>query len=150
MLLPSPVRLMLSSKMPGWKITAIQDLTPEDQQVWSKARRSSCPGLAVGNFENGGRGYAIMLIRGGGSKRLQTLVLVVEKGGVYVFRTLDGPTEVRVPLVITKWPPGNYQSAEGDRRIRADFDVIQEEQIEASAVIFYWKAGKYHYMTVLE
>jgi hypothetical protein len=148
--LPSPVRRLLSPELPGWRVTALQDLTPDDQEVWSKARGSACPGLLEGRFESAGRGYAIMLMRKDRGKFQQTLVVGVDKGGSWAFRILDGPSGVRVPLVITKWPPGKYESTDKGRQATTDFEVIQEEQIAASAAIFYWKDGKFRYMRALE
>jgi hypothetical protein len=78
------------------------------------------------------------------------MIVLSERGQMFVAQVLDPPSIVARPLVISKLPPGTYSDAEGDRTAVAKFDVIQQEAIEAGATVFYWSNRKFHHIVVSE
>ena len=79
--LPSAAQRVLSQRFGGWKIVTNSDLSPDDQPIWSEYYGDACPGVVEGNFTgDGGRQFAVTLIRGNESPLRQILVLLKPRG----------------------------------------------------------------------
>lgn len=149
--LPPQVKKAVTSKLKGWKILTIADLTHDDQEIFADSYEEQCPGFAAGQFAPGqSPAYAVTLIRSRNGALSQTLLLAAQKKGRYQVTTLSPQQRVSSPSIVRKLPRGNYSSPQGDTQIAAAFDVIAYEKIQAGTVIFYWSDGKYRSLVISE
>jgi len=102
--LPSAARHILVSKLPHWRVVTAKDLISDDRELWVTAHGETCPGIVEGHFEGSSTSYAVSLIKGNQNKLLQMLVILTPTGHGYLLRTVDPPSVVARPLVITKAP----------------------------------------------
>ena len=152
--LVEPVRKLLSLKYyQQWRPIALSDLPKPHQRMWRRSlNRFDCPGIAMGHFERKHElAYAFSLkprdYRQGGWR----LVVISKTGrGMYRDRVL-GQTDERVPpYVIYSVPPEEYTDAFETESVRLRLDGIQVEQMEAGAMLFYWRDGQYRSMILAE
>ncbi len=91
----------------------------------------------------------MLLIRYQGGKAYETLIHL---GGAKVDRicTLSKSTETVSGSVLTRVPPGEYEEAEGDYKIRADFDSVIYSRLEDGGILYYWTGKRFRPLTVSE
>jgi hypothetical protein len=138
--LPPTVRTIIEKKYAQWKITTEKDLTQDDQKLWAEIHPGECPGIAIGNFENPKfKSYAVLLIQREKNRLYNLLILIGKlKGEKYEVRVLSERSEVTIPQVIFKMPPGVYYSPDRSTKIEVNNDVIFYAQLEAGATMYYW------------
>ena len=146
-MLPLPLRRLLPKRFPGWRITALSDLLPGDRGLWLKSpdRSGELPGIAVGHFERRDRlSYAVLLLTQRRGKTYNALVLGSQTGrGKWRLRLLSKPDVVANPTVVWRMPPGRYSNWDDTKKVRIVLDGIVNEQIEASAVMYYRYRGRW-------
>ena len=152
--LVEPVKQLLSLKYyQQWRPIALGDLPKPHQRMWRRSlNRFDCPGIAMGHFERKHElAYAFSLkprdYRQGGWR---LVVISKTKQGTYRDRVL-GQTDERVPpYVIYSVPPEEYTDAFETESVRLRLDGIQVEQMEAGAMLFYWREGQYRSIILSE
>lgn len=152
--LVEPVKKLLTLKYyQDWRPIALSDLPKPHQRLWRRSlNRFDCPGIAIGHFERKGElAYAFSLKpRDPRQTGWRLIVISKNRQGVYQDRVL-GQTDERVPpYVIYVVPPDEYTDAFETESVRLQLDGIQVEQMEAGAVLFYWKDGRYQSLIVAE
>lgn len=142
--LPVEASQFIESQFRGWRIVTIADLGPDEQRLWKGKFGSRCPGVARGHFgPNSAASYAVTLVRNEGRDMYQTLVLLAKVRKGYHMVTLSRAQHSAVTSVVLRLPPGQYSDTEGSKSIRAKFDVISYEVIEAGAIVYYWDGRSY-------
>ena len=150
-LLPKEVKEIIEKKYKNWRILEKKDLVSDDQVLWDKYRRGECPGVIAGNFDNSGNtGYAVLIISQAKTmKRTQLLILTMRGSRNYDSQVLYVENNVSNFPAIHKEPPGQYTDFyEEKKTIEAKTDVIIYEHIESSALVFYYKNGKFRRLLV--
>jgi hypothetical protein len=145
--LPLPIAGMIKTKFPGWRPKEIADLGKDDRQLWLKAHKKECPGIAVGHFESAGMpSYAVLLVpqsRPTGGYR----ILVFSKsprGDSYRSTILaHADTEGYSGIVIETAPPGKYSSFDDLKSVTINREGLYVEWIEKGIVLYYWTGGRY-------
>lgn len=134
------MRELLASKCANYKITAVTDLSDDDQKFWLQTHPDSCPGLAIGNFETQKhKSYALLLITGVGAEVRQILAVfsVDKKVHERMIRSHINSVDVIYPL-----PPGKYKNYNGSRVLKSSLDSIALEAIESRIVVYNLERGK--------
>jgi hypothetical protein len=145
------VQRAIQKEFPTWNVVTIDNLNPDDRALWLQEHSNECPGFAVGNFDGrGSPSYAVTLLRHQGEKLWQMLLVVRSENEGYRLHVLSKAQETAHVSVVEKLPPGNYSSIDQSARIRARFPVIQYEAIEAGAIIYYWRNGRYNSLATSE
>jgi hypothetical protein len=133
---------VLSKRLPGWKVVGLNDLRSNDKKTWGALHPSDCPGVVEGHFESSNaRTVAITLFRRSPVLQ-QTLVVVNHDANRSRLTVLSEPQQVAYLSVISKKSPGEYSGVEGDT-VSLVRDSISYEAIEAGALLFYFKEGRY-------
>jgi hypothetical protein len=133
--LPSVARAVLRRQLPEWRIVGPSDLSSDDKTLWSENYSGKCPGVIEGNFGSQGS-FAITLTRKENVLK-QTLVVLEKAGNDYIFHTLSPATETDVPNIILKFPPGTYEDAERNRKVRIRLDGVAYIKLEAAGTLYY-------------
>jgi hypothetical protein len=142
---PTGVRTLLKQKFPGWALVTLLDLRLDDQKIWKKTNPNMCPGYVAGNFQSIDRlSYAFNLFRKDHGKFFEVLLVIDPEGEDYRLHVLSKPQEAAILGVVTRHPPGVYTDSYETRRIKAEFNVISYEQLEAGQLVYYWVNGRYH------
>lgn len=145
---------LLARSAPGWRILELTDLESDDQKIWAEAHPDQPPGILSGRFTSDKEETCALLL----TKRLtpkrsrvqERLVLLERAGGRYRLRPIAKSNSARAHSVIHKAPAGMYSSAEGGDRISIQFDGIVYERLEAGALLYYWKAGRFRSLQLTE
>ena len=152
--LVEPVKQLLSLKYyQQWRPIALSDLPKPHQRMWRRSlNQFDCPGIAMGHFERKNElAYAFSLkprdYRQGGWR---LVVISKTTQGAYRDRVLGQIDERVPPYVIYSVPPEEYTDAFETESVRLRLDGIQVEQMEAGAMLFYWKEGQYRSMILAE
>jgi len=121
--------------------------------MWRRSlNRFDCPGIAMGHVERKDElAYAVSLKpRDPQQTGWRLVVISKNRQGVYRDRVL-GHTDERVPpYIIYVVPPEEYTDAFETESVTLRLDGIQVEQMEAGAVLLYWKDGRYHSLILAE
>jgi len=150
--LPAPVVESIKTKFSGWRPKQISDLAADDQQLWLKAHRDECPGMAVGHFESSDQlSYGVLLVPQSKPTGGYNLLVFnrMANGDVYVWKSLDHAEAAYSGLVISKVPPGQYSHYDNASiSAKTKLDSILLEWIEKGAYLYYWSAGRYKKLEV--
>lgn len=153
--LPVPIIETLSKNFPSWRPLRLDDLTADDQELWTKAKGEQCPGYAVGHFvsdellsyavilvnSSHSKGYNLVTISEIGSGRYKTSVIVHEEP-----KDLKG---IKLYPVVWTIPPGDFEDFyNSKRKLRTHRDGIALERLEAWMVLYYWDKGKFTKFTL--
>jgi hypothetical protein len=145
---PKPIRMLLARRYADWKIVDASDLERSDQESWFKRYGTRCPGLVTGHFTRsaGDSEYVALLTKKTRRGVFETAVLFTSSGARqrYSTKTLSKPGLTTTASVLWRLPSGRYTAVDEDATIRAPFDVIIYEKIEAGALLFYWRDGRFH------
>ena len=145
--LPTEVQQLLASKYSDWRPKAINDLEEGDRRLWLAGNSNSCPGIAVGHFEQASQlAYAILLVPKSGESAYKVVVAAHAKNsGAYYLAVLDqGSATPNSGLVISRMPPGKQSGFDESKSVRLKLDGLNVEWIEKSSVLYYYSNGKYH------
>jgi hypothetical protein len=146
--LPTEVQHLLGSKYPNLRPKTMSDLDPDDQRLWLTQSPDSCPGIAVGNFEERGQlAYAMLLIPNAEPRTEYKIVIAVKslQSSDYSLRILDhGSDTTDSGLVISKTGPGKYQGFDESKSVQVKLDGLNVEWLEKSSLLYYYSQGKYH------
>lgn len=151
--LPEPLRQLLAAKFPTWQVLRLSDLGAEPQEAWLNSKRlDQCPGIASGSFETKERlSYALVLIHK--EKIISKVLVASRKGKSYQLKVLvDGanyPGRFHAEVVY-KIPPGQYHDMYKSESVNLTLDGFQAETIGRTAILFYWKNGRYHELLVMD
>jgi len=141
-ILPAVVEQQLQTSYKGWTVLTFDDLLQDDQELWRKAHGSECPGVFAGHFvDNKNMDYAVLVIKNdAGEKEVKLLVIsALNISELYTERHVSNYP------VIHKGGPGKYGDVYNpSKSVTAETDVPIYEHIEASAIAFIYKNGKYH------
>jgi hypothetical protein len=123
---------------PGWQLLRLDDLGPDDQQLWATYRPHTCPGYAVARMGAGSEpSYAVALIQKGPAGTREKVVLLVPQGTRSVTHVLAKPLFVGNPAVVWRAGPGRYHAWDGGPSIGVPHDAVVVETLEASAELHY-------------
>ena len=121
--------------------------------MWRRSlNRFDCPGIAMGHFERKSElSYAFsMKPRNPRQTGWRLVVISKTRQGAYRGGVL-GQTDERVPpYVIYAVPPEEYTDAFETESVKLRLDGLQVEQMEAGAMLFYWKEGQYRSLILSE
>jgi hypothetical protein len=151
--LPAGVATLLAKRFPAWKVEKPDDFDAYYRKLWLKAHPNECPGIAIGHFFSDRHlSFAVLLISRASEMSGYKLVTIVEgAGGSYQARVLEGVDKSPpTPVVLEAVPPGQYSDAEGGTRARITLDAIQAEQLEAGAILYYWRGGRFRRLITSE
>ncbi len=151
--LPRKVLIILEEEYSDWRVEHLGDLDSYSRQLWIKAHPKDCPGIAVGYFcSRGRRAYAVLLIpRQKGKTGYRLVAICRDAQGRYSTQMLEeDKSSLPGSDVVSAVPPGDYSDPEGTTRVRLTVDAIQAERLEAGAVLYYWKNGRFCKLIVSE
>jgi len=145
--LPATVRHLLRDKYPEWRPKQMSDLDQDDKEIWSGENLGSCPGIAVGHFEDPAQlAYAVLMVPTSDRARGYKVVMVAETKGSdgYELKLLDHADAPACScLVISKANPGKYSGFDDPKSVRLKLDGINVEWLEKSSVLYFYSNGKY-------
>jgi len=150
-LLPKSAIEAIVESYKDWKILEKADLIPDDQMLWDKYRRGECPGVAVGNFDGGGnkKTFAVLIISHAPKKHAKLLLLKRNHFGKYKISLIYEENDVTNFPAIHRGLPGTHRDFYvKEKKVKVKTDVIIYEHIEASAIAFYYKHGKYEQLII--
>jgi len=146
-LLPNPLLQEVEKRYRGWKIVDVGDLSSDDQVLWNQTWGTKrCPGVAIGEFlAKGETSYGIALIRreGNADTVAEKLIHAQQKGNSYSMTELVSENNVPVG-VVQKGEPGRYAYVyDRNKNVNVKTDTILYIHLEASAIAFFFEAGKF-------
>ena len=150
---PQSVQQVVRDKFLEWRIWNHTDLTSEELVFWLKQEaRSSCPGLAIGQFTaKKQRAYAVSLIPKDANREGWRLVILesTAEGGVVstVIESADDYTDTGILETV---PPGTYSDMYGAEKVILQFDGFTSYLYGKGLTLFYWKGGKFHSFPLVE
>jgi hypothetical protein len=143
---PEGLSTRLKESFPHWRIEKTSDLEASYQELWTKKFPTACPGFVAGHLlKPDAVAYAFLLVPSDQTKKGYRLVvfsepttgswhpIVLEKDDQYT------PTSAVISLV----PPGEYQEADGTKKIHIRTDGIASERIEAGVLVYYWNGTRF-------
>ncbi|HUK48802.1 MAG TPA: hypothetical protein VLW06_14460 [Terriglobales bacterium] len=146
--LPAKVRQLLHDKYRDWRPKTTTDLDEDDQRTYFQEYPHSCPGIAIGHFEEPDqRSYAIFLVpKTGVENRYKIVVFAQGEGSAeYHVSILDhGPSTPNSGVVISKVLPGKQTGFDETKSVALKLDGVNVEWLEKSSVLYYYSRGKYH------
>jgi hypothetical protein len=151
--LPGELLTEIKQAFPNSKIEETTDLSPEYREMWVKAHSSQCPGVAEGKYKGPDQKlFAVLLLSTEREKPGVTLVFVdLAASGNKRFKVLETVKIATTgPNVIFTLPPGQYSDPEGLHKTRTRFDGVVLEQLEAGSLLYYYRAGAFHKLTLSE
>jgi hypothetical protein len=152
--LVEPVRKLLSLKYyQQWRPIALWDLPKPHQRMWRRSlNRFDCPGIAMGHFERRHELSYAFSMKPRDPRQTGWRLIVISKTtqGAYRERVLAQTDERVPPYVIYAVPPEEYTDAFETESVRLRLDGIQVEQMEAGAMLFYWRDGQYKSLILAE
>ena len=152
--LVEPVKHLLTLKYyQQWRPIALWDLPKPHQRMWRRSlNRFDCPGIAMGHFERKQElSYAFsMKPRDPRQTGWRLVVISKTRQGTFRDRVLAQTDERVPPYVIYVVPPEEYTDAFETESIKLRLDGLQVEQMEAGAMLFYWKEGQYRSLILEE
>jgi hypothetical protein len=135
----------VKKNFPHWKIVDLNDLGAEDRAIWLSSNKQKCPGLAVGMFDGSNvDSYAVTLIKNEKDKTVQTLVVGKSENSGIRWKVLSSAQDVARVSVVRTVESRNFKNSNGHGFSRSQFPSIYYEAIEAGAIAYYWKGGKYN------
>lgn len=150
-ILPVGAQKEIARNYKGWRIIKKEDLVFDDQTLWDKSHQEECPGISAGRYDKAaGIEYAILVFREISEKKhTKLLLLKSDTSGIYHSTVLYFENDVTNLPVIYRRPAGKYSDFYNDKKsIVTKSDVIVYEHIEASAIVFYNKNGKYRQILI--
>jgi|SRR5581483_3471163 len=145
--LPTGVQELLKSKYHGLRPKTLSDLAEDDQKLWLASNPHSCPGVAVGAFEERShRGYAILLVPKSGADGEYKLVVVTQheaSAEYHVSLLTHGSNTPNSGLVISRVPPGKQTGFDESKSVTLRRDGINLEWLEKGSVLYYYSSGRY-------
>jgi hypothetical protein len=138
---PSGLREEVSRKYPGASLVNLAVLSGYDRKLFQKDHGARCPGLVRVDFYGDGKPtWALVLIKGGGSKSQAELVVARQIGGGWETRSMD-TADAAVP-VVWRQGPGEYRDVYGEKTIRATRPVIVFCGYGGWAILYSWTGNK--------
>lgn len=138
-----PDTLKAAAEQDHWKIVSPFDIPSDDWKLWKNAHQGQCPGVAVGNFTSKESSYVVALTLGDDPKNLlEKVVFLTFKKGQPITEIVVSPTQVTVPSVVWKLPPGHYAAVDG-KHASISKDSFVYEKIAGSATQFYHQGNKF-------
>jgi hypothetical protein len=152
--LMEPVKKLLTLKYyQQWRPIALWDLPKPHQRMWRRSlNRFDCPGIAMGHFERKQELSYAFSMKPRDPRQTGWRLVVVSKTarGSYRDRVLAQTDERVPPYVIYVVPPEEYTDAFETESVTLRLDGLQVEQMEAGAMLFYWKEGQYRSLILEE
>jgi hypothetical protein len=158
-LLPEPVQKFLAKKYPGWRAWSFPqedlDYSPDYLEDWIKNHAKDCPGVAIGHFEaQSYLSYAIMLAPSAPERSGYRFLVVSNEHGTLRETIIWEGNESADKVVYGyayRVPPGNYQDFAKTKSIRLTSDgLVFRLIIGKQTILFYWKNGRFHELTIGE
>lgn len=145
--LPTGVQELLNSKYHDLRPKTLSDLAEDDQKLWLASNPHSCPGVAVGGFEERShRGYAILLVPKSGADGEYKLVVVAQheaSAEYHVSLLTHGSNTPNSGLVISRVPPGKQTGFDESKSVTLRRDGINLEWLEKGSLLYYYSGGSY-------
>lgn len=148
--LPSEIEEYLENNFGEWRVVRLEDLLPEDKQLFLKQHPDDCPGFTSGAYRcSDSQSFAVVILSSDNPPRAKLLAFD-HVGESYEATTLwEIPNVSNIPVVFTM-PPGAYLSWERDEEVTTECPVIFYVHYEASAWMFYWSKGKWRELQISE
>ena len=149
--LPKDIADTISTKYAGWRPEQVSDLKSDDQELWTKARGDSCPGITSGHFESDNRlNYAVLLLDKDTSHwGYKFLFFDPDRSGSFksiLLAQAEGKNAGQP--VISRVPPGEYSDPETGKSVKTKLDSVLLEWIEAAAQLYYWTGSRFQRLQV--
>lgn len=144
--LPTGVEQLLKQKYPAWRPKTVSDLEAYDQKLWLETNPHSCPGIAIGDFEQPNQSaYAILLVPNLESSSGYKIIIAVRATDAnnYDLRLLDNG-KADSGLVISRERPGKYMGFDETTSITLKLDGLNVEWLEKGSALYYYSTGSYH------
>jgi hypothetical protein len=146
--IPEPVKQILASKHPEWRLLKLADLTNEQQGYWLEStHKLECPGMAVGHFESKTQWSYVLSLVPRDQKQSGWRLLVIKKGksGKYYGQLLDKDVQT-IHIVVSTVPPGKYGDYYDETEsLNLTLDgFLLEVAGKSHPALYYWKNGSYH------
>ena len=144
--LPLPVQSVLQKKYSDWRILNLNDLKEYQDEKEKQVQRKTCPGIAVGHFQNKlTLSYGLILI----SQRpnissYQFIVIGPNSKGLYQDHLLEKIDYPPNPQIIYTVPPHTFYNFQKETSVTSPFECLQSEEFKHGEAIFCWIAGKFH------
>ncbi|HTV84463.1 MAG TPA: hypothetical protein VME63_03615 [Dyella sp.] len=145
----SEVQLELRKNYPGWQVVRLEDLRSEDRDLWVKQHGIDCPGIFEAHLKSQTyKSFVLTIFKK--NRELQQILLIVDEGkGSHPVTVLDGPRKVAYLSVVSKMSPGAYWGVDG-RKVDVSLDSVLYEAIEAGSTLYYFRDGRFSYISVSE
>jgi len=143
---PESLWTRLEQSFPHWRIERSSDLEASYQELWTKKFPTACPGFVEGNFlKPDVTAYAVLLIPSDQTKKGYRLVVFSESApGTWRSTILEKDNQYTpASAVIRLAPPGEYQEADGTKRVHTRTDGIVSERIESGVLVYYWSGTRF-------
>lgn len=145
--LPTGVQQLLQRNYSDWRPKTMADLESDDQKLWISTNPHSCPGIAIGHFEQPNQiAYALLLVPKSDAKSGYALVVAARTTAAndYQLKVLDhanGPTDSG--LVISKQPPGKYSGFDDPKSVNLKLNGLNLQWLEKASVLYFYSNGEY-------
>lgn len=150
---PTPVSTLLGKSYQGWRIENLSDLDSANQAAWTKKYPGACPGFVKGHFQKPGSvGYAFLLLPAEQTKKGYRLVVFLETARDHWRSIVLEKNDEHTPetTVIGLAAPGDYQEAQGSKKIHIETDAIFSEDMGVGVMIYYWRVDRFRSLVITD
>ena len=142
---------LLLQKYPSWRTARFSDLDDEEQKQWQESEyRAFCPGIAKGHFESSASlSYALLLIPTDLEKLGFKILVASKRRGKYEFKVVEDIANFsHAGNAIYTLLPGKHDDFYEEKTVTLTLDAFQWELMyKGKATMYYWKNGRYHWLT---
>jgi hypothetical protein len=146
--LPDDVRGSLSRLFSGWKVQEPSDLSARARTRWGEERPLSCPGIAMGHFQDPkNASYALLLIQASHSTAAYKVVIYTQQSGgkYYGFKAVSQADSGASDVFLHTVPPARFfdPSSKWVAHAKVTDAVMVVDSAATEAYLYLWSETNY-------
>jgi hypothetical protein len=148
---PPLISTILQKSFPDWRVEKLSDLDSSDQEAWTKKYPTACPGFVAGHVQKQSSvGYAFLLLPSDQTRKGYRLVVFIETTKGHWRSIVLERNDQHTPetAVIGLSQPGDYQEAEGSKKIHTETEGIFGEDLGVGVMIYYWHVDRFRSLVI--
>jgi len=148
---PPLISTILQKSFPNWRVEKLSDLDSSEQEAWTTKYPTACPSFVAGHFQKPSSvGYAFLLLPSDQAKKGYRLVAFIETMKDHWRSIVLERNDQHSPEtpVIGLTQPGDYQGAEGSKKIHTETEGIFSEDMGVGVMIYYWHVDRFRNLVI--
>lgn len=149
--LPPDVQSRLKGEFGSWKVQESTDLSPSAHKRWESEKPLTCPGIAVGQFENANPSYAVLLVPKVHTDASYKFLVFGPKAGKqsYEMRVADSGDKGAVNFFIHRALISKFFDETSRKKFQAHTSdgilLVDAAKDEYGVEVYFWSGGQYRH-----